>query len=516
MATATRTPVNGAAQAHAAAPPEVPQRRRRTRKTPPAPAVAAETLDDDNDDTLDDAPATGAPPIVKRANDQDFWEYLSLFTRQQWSSSVIAYLYRTAPIIDRKMQGKASYIVKFVEPFDQETIKRTQGSGGYRVDLLLRNEITGGSHRIAQNYFTIMDPDFPPKLAAGDWVDAPENADWQWAKPAIEAKRVETAAAHAEGGTGALKTVLDYLDRRLPPQDGNPSLQVEMQRGINNLTERLVSANDPTKQLDMLGRMMDHLSPKSSGTDPLITMLMEDRKTMREEMAELRKISLAPQKPLLEQLGELIPTAQKLIGLVKPAAAATAGGSTESLWIGVLDKLADHIPDILSTWRASTAVKEATAGQQPRTGFQLRHPTAAGAAPPPSAAPDVSQTAAQAAAATAAAPNPQEAPPLTAEEEAKYSAMLQQFGELIQSVVPFMIDHFRNDLGGHEFREWFISRKGLDNFKLFKEGTGAEALTALAQTHPVLRVTLTPRDKLLAFLTDFFDDSQQDEGEPAE
>ena len=53
--------------------------------------------------------------------DLDFWLKLSNFSSDDWSQHV-AYLFRTAPIIDRKQGGRPSHLQKYCSPFEREDI----------------------------------------------------------------------------------------------------------------------------------------------------------------------------------------------------------------------------------------------------------------------------------------------------------------------------------------------------------------------------------------------------------
>jgi hypothetical protein len=396
-----------------------------------------------------------------------------------------------------------------------DTIKRHFGSGGYRIDINRRNVSNNQNWRIGQEYITILDMAYPPVVAAGEWIDQPENAMWMWAKPALERQQAERVVAAGDGSV--VQTVLNHLDKVRPNDPANSSLAVEMQRSMSDMQKQMIALSDPGKQLNLVLDLMNKLAPaKPTGVDPFMQMLIEDRKAAREEAAELRKMLMersnpAPAKGLLEQVTELMPVIDKFTKLVKPAAAAQedTGGFT-GLMLRVADKLSDHVPDFLSAWRAASMAGEirakaeaSRAGATQNGGIRFADRNMPQQQTPPEqqqqhTEPDpASETARQAAAATQ---GDDDTPMPTAEQQ----KILEKFSDLIQDVAPFLMDQFRNGGTGYDFAEWFINRKGRDNYNLFRDGTGAQILTDLAQTHPILRVALAPKERLLEFLTEFF------------
>jgi hypothetical protein len=97
---------------------------------------------------------------------------MSGFSSDDWNRH-IAYLWLCSPTHDKRFAGKPTSIEKYSRPFDLDTIKREQGSGGYRLDLV-RIATTGNKQqRIAQEYFQILDQKYPPPVPYGDWLSGP-------------------------------------------------------------------------------------------------------------------------------------------------------------------------------------------------------------------------------------------------------------------------------------------------------------------------------------------------------
>jgi len=116
---------------------------------------------------------------VQITGNDDFWLKLANFTDDDWSKN-IAYLFRCAPQIDRKANGKPANIQAYGSAFTREDIMKEHGSGAYRIDLNRIDPASGKSFRYAQERFTIINPKYPPNVPPGDWVDDKSNEMWRW------------------------------------------------------------------------------------------------------------------------------------------------------------------------------------------------------------------------------------------------------------------------------------------------------------------------------------------------
>lgn len=472
----------------------------RRRSSPPAETAPAAVLDpDDDDDDLDLTAANDAADLADAAEDttgqtykgngEDFWEWLTRFSTDDWQF-MMGYLYRTAPTIDRRAAGRPSNIRKYSVPFDQDTVMHDEGSGGYRLDLCRRNPSTGRSTRIAQHYFQIMNLDFPPRVPAGDWVDQPENDVWKWAKPKLEAA-AQMAAIYPNGTppdpNKIFDTVLSGIERL------NSGKKDEKEGGS-------VAAAAITALSNMTTKMMEQQQarPADESSKVMLDFLKDELRETRKEMRELRESRKTEEKPktLLEQIKEIVPAISEIrdiFGLKsKGAGTATNWGDVVT---EVIDKLSENAPLIYDMVKGRNA-EPGNIGAQWRLG-----PTKKAEPKPAAAAEGTSSTT------TAAPPASEPAAAQEAElpeaDQKKYQAILAKWGQLITNVAPFLVDHFRANLTGYEFRDWFISRQGMNNYSAFKLDVTAEDLTALAMLHATLNKMLQPPEKLLVFMTEF-------------
>jgi hypothetical protein len=287
---------------------------------------------------------------------------------------------------------------------------------------------------------------------------------------------------------------------------------IERLRGAQPQGESASSAT-----ITVLGNLVTELIKKpvaavDDGMKTMVTFLMNKVESSEKEMKELRMMLMqsAKQPGALEMLQQIMPAVTQfkdLLGLKGGGRSAQTG--LADVAVQVVDKLGDAVPMIYDMWRASQAQPNGGPATNGAAGFRL-----------PSAQPRKEQTAPvtaaadPAAAAPAAEPAKPEEPSMPPEKEAHYKAILAKWGTLIQSVAPFLIDHFRANLTGYEFRDWFISRQGVNNYAAFRSaetgGVTVEDLVELAQLHSYLSVMLQPREKLVIFLTEFLTEPEPD------
>jgi hypothetical protein len=453
---------------------------------------------------------------------ENFWEQMANFEPREWDSELIAYLWRIAPIHDRRFAGKPTSIAKYSRPFDLETIKNEHGSGGYRIDLSRIPGNGGKQTRIGQEYFQIMDVDKPPRMPAGDWLNWPENELWKWAGPALRTKEAEaqqaaataTSGGQPQDGTRMFNTILEGVRTLRGEQNGNNDLAIALLEMAQADRAKMAELNDPAKQLLTIKSLMEALIPKqdNSAVQMLMQMMQADLKFQREQVASLRtELSNRPDPitSLIEVLPRLTPILE-VFGF-KPGARAPVATGTDwgAIVSNVVDKLSDHVPAILETVKIAKANGNGTAADT--KAVQPWKPGVVTDAPK--------------AAAAAAAPDPDETPEVK-EARAKMAEAEKNFGGLIRSCLPHMLDCYRN-LTGYDFRDWMIDRKGRDQWLALKEKVGSVTLVQLAMNVPALREQLSPPEKFHAFLEEVFTEVGKeaadrlsplpdDEGEPDE
>lgn len=474
--------------------------------------------------------ATGSASVIPGGlpGDVDFWDWLTQFSADEWQN-IIAYLWRAAPIIDRRAAGKATHVKKYATRFDLERIMQEEGSGQYRIDLCRTDPATTIQRRIAQHYFTILNLDYPPRLPHGDWLKDPDNAMWAWAEAALKKRANEAAAAAADpavtGPTPAadpntmFNTVLNGIRSLRGEQGDNSEIASTVLQIVQANQSQMVALMDPVKQLETLQTLLAAIRPDDTGAaaaaaasnNLIVDVLREDLRETRKELREMRaqQHNATPAPSFVETLLADIPKLQQVasaLGFSRRAGSADAGPDWGSVAVQVIDKLADHVPAMIDLWRAS---KE-TPGTIGAGNWNLNRTAQPQTTTAP--APNVTtQPAAASTAATAAA-----GPELSEEERTRLQTILVKYGKLIEAVAPFLVDQYRAGLTGYDFRDWFKSRHGALVWNALKTEVGAEQLCALAQQHPHLKAALAPPERLLAFLQDFFteDGEERSDDEP--
>jgi hypothetical protein len=453
------------------------------------------------------APKTTGPPA-----DVDFWDWLSEFTNDQWQH-LIAYLWRYAPITDRRANGKPTSIRKYGVRFDLERIMLDEGSGGYRVDLVQIDPASGAQKRIAQHYFSIMNMSYPPRIPLGEWTDDPENEMYKWAEPALRARDAEAEQGNEAGApppgymdpNAMFNTVLNGMRTLRGEHSDNSALASQILQMVQSNQAQMMALNDPVKQLETLRTLLATLTPPANASESmLVTILRDELKATREEMKELRN---KPQSPgILEELIEKAPRLKELGNLLGLNRRGNGGDGTNwgEVAIQVVDKLSNAIPYAFDMFKNRQNTPPGQAG------FEL--------APRPQYQPPVQQAppaAPQDADATQRPPAPAAASTEEEETRRRLQGHLNKYQQLITAVAPFLIDQYKSGLTGYDFRDWFISRHGILNWTGLRDEVGAGDLTALAQLHPHLKVALAPPEKLFAFLTEVFTEPGQ-EPEPGQ
>jgi hypothetical protein len=470
-----------------ALPKRGPGRRPKMETPPPAP------LQPDDDET-DDLPLAAGEPIAMQPG--EWYERLAEPSAEEWRHMVL-YLFRKTPITDRKRAGLPVNIQQYTEPIDPNRVLLDHGSGGYRLDWHQIDE-HGKYHRLACFTFDLMNPNFPPKIPPGHWVDDPRNADWQWAKDAIMADGGGSVRTGPNGSTIVMPAAANpdqFFDTLEKFKKATGNKEEGGGSVLAVLTNALIQSSRDNTELARKA----NAAPIRNGEDPLIKILMDDRAAQREQISKLENLLLTNRpKSLKEELIEIIEIGK----MVSPRSAAAAKATEEDGWLGVISKFVDHAPDLIS-------------GLQSLRGPSAQLPGIPTPAPLPPGGP--------APAATAAPGQPAPAPAdFTDEQKAEYAKMQRRMGEvwkaygpLIERCGTFMVDQFTRGLTGYDFRDWFREKWGSENYTNLKRDAGPDILTALTQQHPQLKGVLTPPERVYQFFEEFFTREGEEAGEAA-
>jgi hypothetical protein len=82
-----------------------------------------------------------------------------------------------------------------------------------------------------------------------------------------------------------------------------------------------------------------------------------------------------------------------------------------------------------------------------------------------------------------------------------------KWGPHLQYIMPFMVDQFKMDEGGHGgyyFRDWYLSRNSAVRWKELERELGPELMLVFITQHPFLTEHLSPPERVAFFVGEFF------------
>lgn len=441
-------------------------------------------------------------PVPPQGLQEDFWLWMSNFPTEAWVY-LISYLWRTDPMIDSKFGGRASNIKKITAAFTIDDIKQWEGSGGYRLDVVAMDQKTRKQARIGVHYFEIMDPDYPPRLPAGLWLEIPENkAKWGWVADALR-KRDEAATMNTSRGpqhdnlnVAAIIRETREAVRQGQPPPGQSNGTTDQVMGL------LLKQLDPDNQAKLYERLRGSGGEQKSEVLALTHLLIkqqEDRnERLERELADLRtELRAARQAPsprtLVEQMKEQVE--------LKALARQLAGKDVpEDPWSKAIESALTALPTALALWQGQPAAQTAATTTINTTATVA---PASGAATP-AGAPIVQE------------PPPQEPPtqggptPAMTAIVAKYGVQLMKHQSLLGDIVPIMKDHFKFKVGegsgltpGQAFSSWFLARFGDEKRKELIADLPITTIADLIEQTPNLASAMNPKEEVLKFLNDF-------------
>jgi len=417
-------------------------------------------------------------PETELSGSPDFWLMLQNFSDDEWNN-LSAYLYRIAPKIDRKANGRPSNIQIYTSRFTPDDIMKEHGSGAYQVLLNRMDPASGKYFRVAVGKVNIMNPKFPPVVPDGDWVDDKCNDMWKWG--------ANTVPSSSNGGSYPPGfNIADMMDKA-------------DQRAL-----RMVEIMTPKKDTEETSLVLELIkiatakpvAPDTSSTDTLLKMLLEDRKQDREEMSKLRDKLLSPppqppQKSIIEQFVELRPQIKDLVDAFK-----TNTGKTD-IWAEIAKEGVSQIPDVVGLIR--DMVKKAPEPQQ--NGMGNHQPAQIAAA----------------STATTAATEPPTKPvaDMTEDEKRAYVDHLwKKWGGRLLQVSTHLIEEFTIQDNGYSFRDWYVEMYGKLNWADLKREVEPELMANMYLAHPQLQKALSPPPRLVVFLREFVTDFGAEDDTP--
>ena len=269
----------------------------------------------------------GRPRKTDAPVETNFFRRVAAISPDDWGTRVYLYLYQIEPVCDLKQSGGKAYLMRYQEPVrDEHQIMLEQGSGKYRLVLAMNKITPAQSNEMARYEFEIYNPKYPPKIPKAVWVNDPRNRRWEALLPKEEAPPAQTPASTI---VDAMKMVSDIrrdvLDEMPEPAAQTGSL-LETVRLMKELLPQQnpaapAQAKDPLEIAVSLMTIMN----QQKAENPVVDMLRDELKNMREELREARKQQAPPAKSFIEQLFEMA-TTDKLEPIKKILNLGNGGG----------------------------------------------------------------------------------------------------------------------------------------------------------------------------------------------
>lgn len=211
-------------------------------------------------------PSTDATPT--------FWQKVAAVAKADWGPRANIYLYRVEPVIDRRRAGSQTYITKYAEPISEDRILADHGSGRYKLMLNFRKPGAEQGDEVDSLYLDLLNLNFPPKIAPGEWVEDPNNKKWAWAKQHYS----------KESGNGNnspdLVQALDVLNEI---QDSTTK------RVLANLPPPTSGADEMVKIAKVLDTIRPPVPPAPPPDNTLATFLTAELASMRQMIDKSRE-----------------------------------------------------------------------------------------------------------------------------------------------------------------------------------------------------------------------------------
>lgn len=274
-----------------------------------------------------------------------FWQKIAAVEKADWGPRANIYLYRLEPVIDRRRSGTLLYITKYQEPVSEDRILADHGSGRYKAVLNFRKPGAEQGDEIDSIYLDLLNLQFPPKIAPGDWVDDPNNKKWAWARQHFQPE------PGPQTGVDPMKMLETYDKIRTNVAKDQPDPDARMLT-IATIFEKLQPKQSaPDEQFKNFAAAFQLLQPKDSGSQ-WESRLEAAEKRADENMKMVLELLKGDKKSdgikgVVDAVKELEPLIDKFLpGLANKATEALSGRSRMS---GIQEFIVSLAPSIQET-----------------------------------------------------------------------------------------------------------------------------------------------------------------------
>lgn len=335
---------------------------------------------------------------------QGFFEFVKSLSPEQWENTS-CYVYRWEPVIDHTKGGvENKYVCLFNGPFTIETLKQDQGSGVYELKLNQYDSRKRQDKTVRRIVVNILDRNYPPNIAPGEWMDHPRNSRWAWAK-----KNGQPQQPQNPGGIDPLQLMHFIRDTiRSERPDAGASTQNALMTAVVTQLPKLLEQQKPSGPDPVLMKMLDNAredlklvrEQAHTGPDPVLMKMLdnarEDAKIARDEAQKARDAVQATQTKMMELLAQknapadigtqLESLGKTIAGVAEIAGSLGGNAGPREWWQELIATMGPALSPALNSLGNAAAMRMAQQPRpQPRT-VAAPNPTATTPAAQPAAA----------------------------------------------------------------------------------------------------------------------------------
>lgn len=286
----------------------------------------------------------GPPKKPDRPKILTFMQRIAEIPKDDWGKRATIKIYRIEPVINRLATSDNKYIGIYSEPVNEERVKLDYGSGKYRLYLNYKLPSESEGKELDSVEFDIMDMAHPPKIPLGEWVDAPKNKDWAWAKPMLTSQQTPVGLVAAPTASAApdfadtiraLNEVQNSaVERAMASAPTAPSL-LDTIRAVKDLMPTPAPSTENAVLTTVVTLFTTQLNASQAQTAQLFKELSEMRMAQASKPAstglETFRTIFGEVKTLLPEIKELFPVADSVrargpwwVGIAEQAIASAA------------------------------------------------------------------------------------------------------------------------------------------------------------------------------------------------
>ena len=331
------------------------------------------------------AEPTGPVPVSEEPREapergtkfRTFFQNVEKIDSADWNTRAFITVYRLEPIIDKDRSTEPKWVEKYGEPIDPARLKKDQGSGRYRLYLTFKLPAAKQSREVDVVDVDILDLNYPPNLALGDWVDVPKNRKWAWAKTILEKREAQTRKAEegpqpAGMNASQVLELVDTIEERVakryeqkpaPPPTQNQVTAIDIIETADKIVSRMSQPPaPPTADNEQMRALREDIKYQRERNDALMTQLITAISAKPQGESGLKGL-----KEIIDTIKTILPDARDLLS---PAIDAATGGKSrmtgdQEFWQGIITTVVDKSSPLLNLLGQFMLSRAMQASQRP-------------------------------------------------------------------------------------------------------------------------------------------------------